>query len=229
MSPEELKKIAAKIAKCLALAASDNQAEAEAAKRQADALMKKYNLTTGDAAAAQVHEEGVDMGSPFKTPVYLGQLAVLVANAFGCGTLANLGYVSINTQVKFFGLGVKPELAAYTYDVLRRHIARDRKAYSATLKRHKRANRLRKADLFCQAWVVRIARQVSGFAGNEQDQDAIEAYTAQAYGELKTDNRSRAIAKQNTDWQASAAGYKAADEVLLHQPVQNRKQAFLQP
>jgi hypothetical protein len=227
MTPEELKKIAGKIAKCFALASSDNQAEAEAARRQADALMKKYNLTTGDAAAAQVHEEGVDTGSPFKTPVYLGQLAVLIANAFGCGTLVNLGYICINTQVKFFGMGVKPELAAYTYDVLRRHIARDRKAYSATLKRYKRANRLRKADLFCQAWVVRIARQVNGFAGNEQDQDAIEAYTAKAYGDMKTDNRSRAIAKQNNDWQASASGYKAADDVSLYKPVQNRKQSFL--
>jgi hypothetical protein len=39
MSPEELKKIAAKIAKCLSLASSDNQAEADAARRQADALM----------------------------------------------------------------------------------------------------------------------------------------------------------------------------------------------
>lgn len=35
MTDEELKKIAGKIAKCMALASSDNPAEAEAAKRQA--------------------------------------------------------------------------------------------------------------------------------------------------------------------------------------------------
>lgn len=45
MTADELKKIAAKIAKCLALSASDNSSEAEAAKRQAEALIKKYSLT----------------------------------------------------------------------------------------------------------------------------------------------------------------------------------------
>ena len=229
MSPEELKKIAAKIAKCLALAASDNPAEAEAAKRQADMLMRKYNLTAGDVAAADVHKEAIDTGGPYKIPVYLSTLAVTIADAFGCGVICELGFLSVNTQVNFLGLGIKPEMAAYTYDVLRRHLARDRKAYSATLKRLKRANRIRKADLFCQAWVTRIAHQVNDFAGNEQEKAAIEAYISQQYdGQLKADKRSRAIAKQNNDWQASHAGYKAAEDVSLHKPVQSHKRAFLE-
>ncbi|MCF7964013.1 MAG: DUF2786 domain-containing protein [Methylobacter tundripaludum] len=229
MTPEELKKIADKIAKCLALAASDNTAEAEAAQRQANALMTKYNLSTGDVAAFKVHEEAVDTGSAFKIPVYMSKLAVLIANAFGCGVVCNLGFINVNTQVSFFGLGIKPELAAYTYDVLRRHIARDRKAYTATLKRFKHVNRIRKADLFCQAWVTRIGLQVNDFAENEQEQTAIEAYKEKQYaGQLKTDQRSGAIAKQNNDWQASAAGYKAADDVSLHKPVQNHKRSSLE-
>lgn len=229
MTPEELKKIAAKIAKCLALAASDNPAEAETAKRQAYALMSKYNLTAGDVAAADVHEEAIDTGGPYKIPVYLSKLALVIADAFGCGVICDLGFLTVNTQVKFFGLGIKPEMAAYTYDVLRRHLARDRKVYSATLKRFKRVNRIRKADLFSQAWVTRIARQVNDFAGNEQEKAAIETYIAKQYdGQLKADNRSSAIAKQNNDWQASAAGYKAAEDVSLHKPVQAQKRAFLQ-
>ena len=229
MSPEELKKIAAKIAKCLALAASDNPAEAEAAKRQADMLMRKYNLTAGDVAAADVHKEAIDTGGPYKIPVYLSTLAVTIADAFGCSVICELGFLSVNTQVNFLGLGIKPEMAAYTYDVLRRHLARDRKVYSATLKRLKRANRIRKADLFCQAWVARIARQVNDFAGNEQEKAAIEAYISQQYdGQLKADKRSRAIAKQNNDWQASHAGYKAAEDVSLYKPVQSHKRAFLE-
>lgn len=228
MTSEELKKIAAKIAKCLALAGSDNPGEAEAAKRQADALMKKYNLTSGDVAAAEVHEERISLGSPYKPPVYLGQLAGLIAKAFGCSAHGELGFLVKNAEFRFYGLGIKPELAAYTFDVLRRRIAKDRKIYSATLKRCKVATKIRRADLFCQAWVTRIARQVNAFAGNEQEKAAIEAYTQKQYGNsLKKDGRSGATSKHANDWQASAAGYKAADDVSLYKPVQSKRGALL--
>jgi hypothetical protein len=46
------KKIADKIAKCLALATSENPTEAATANRQAIALMSQYNLTSRDVAAA---------------------------------------------------------------------------------------------------------------------------------------------------------------------------------
>ncbi|MDT4328511.1 DUF7168 domain-containing protein [Methylomonas sp. MS20] len=228
MTPDELRKIADKIAKCLALAASDNPAEAEAAKRQAAALMKKYNLTSGDVAAATVHEEQIGLGSPYKPPLYVGQLAVLIAKAFGCGTHAELGFGRTPTRFRFYGLGIKPELAAYTFDVLRRRIAKDRKTYAATLTRCKQATKVRRADLFCQAWVTRIALQVNEFAGNEQEQLAIEAYKEQQFGDsLKPDGRSRAIAKQNNDWRASEAGYRAAEDVSLHKPIQTKRGALL--
>lgn len=228
MTADELKKIAAKIGKCLALAASDNPSEAEAAKRQADALMKKYNLKSGDVAAAEVHEEAIGLGSPYKPPIYLGQLAVLIATAFGCGTHGDLGFGCTPTRFRFYGLGIKPELAAYTFDVLRRRLVKDRKNYSATLTRCKSTTKIRRADLFCQAWVSCIARQVNEFAGNEQEQAAIEAYKDRQFGDtLKTDQRAAAKPKHNNDWRASQAGYKAADDVSLHKPVQSKRGALL--
>ncbi|MCQ8116135.1 DUF2786 domain-containing protein [Methylomonas rosea] len=226
MTADELKKIAAKIGKCLALAASDNPAEAEAAKRQADALMKKYNLTSGDVAAAEVHEEQIGLDTPYKPPVYLGQLAVLIAKAFGCGSHGEIGLT--NTRFHFYGLGIKPSLAAYTFDVLRRRLAKDRKTYSATLTRCKRTTKVRRADLFCQAWVARIARQVSAFAGNEQEQLAIETYKKQQHGDsLRPDDRDQARAKHYNDWRSSQAGYQAAEDVSLHKPVQSKRGALL--
>ncbi|MCQ8103276.1 DUF2786 domain-containing protein [Methylomonas sp. SURF-2] len=228
MTAAELKKIADKIAKCLALAASDNPGEAAAAKRQADALMKKYNLTSGDVAAANVHEEQIGLGSPYKPPIYLGQLAVLIAKAFGCGSHGDLGFCNTPTQFRFYGLGIKPELAAYTFAVLNRQLAKDRKTYSATLTRCKRQTKIRRADLFCQAWVTRIARQVHEFAGSEQEQAAIEAYKEKQFGDsLKKDSRRHAIAKQNNDRRASEAGYQAAKAVSLHKPVQSKRGAYL--
>jgi hypothetical protein len=213
----------------LALAASENPAEAEAAKRQADALMKKYNLTSGDVAAANVHDQTVDTGAVFKLPPYLGDLSVIIAKAFGCGVVCELGFVRINTQVRFFGLGIKSELAAYTYEVLSRHVLRARTEFNAgQSKRLKRATKIRRADLFCQAWVRRIAKQVNDFAGNEAEQQAIAAFEQQKYGNaLSKDTRPGASAKHGNDWQASAAGYQAAKDVSLHRPVQNKRGALL--
>ncbi|MCQ8182180.1 DUF2786 domain-containing protein [Methylomonas sp. SURF-1] len=233
MTPEELKKIADKIAKCMALAASDNPAEAEAAKRQADALMKKYNLTSGDVAAAAVHEEYSDTKSVYRPPVYLCGLANIIADAFGCHAVVTLGldfgFAKRNTRVKFMGLGIKPELAAYTFDVLRRLITRDRAKYAESLRKNlKRDTKIRRADLFCQAWVAGIAQQVRGFAGSEAEQQAIEAYKAQKFGEnLKTDQRSGAEAKHGNDWKSEAAGFDAAKDVSLHKPVQAKRGALL--
>ncbi|MDP1664110.1 MAG: DUF2786 domain-containing protein [Methylobacter sp.] len=91
MTDNELKKIAGKIAKCLALAASDNPAEAEAAKRQATALMSKYNLTSGDVAASLVHEKTSKAGGKYNPPQYMTQLSAVIAEAFGCGPVFSSG------------------------------------------------------------------------------------------------------------------------------------------
>lgn len=228
MAPEELKKIAAKIAKCLALTASDNQSEAEAAKRQADALMKKYNLSSSHVAASNVSEESVDTGSGFKIPPYIGVLSVIIAEAFSCGTICELGFID-NTQVKFFGVGIKPNLAAYTFDVLRRQVLRDRAKFNAGQNsRLKRTTKIRRSDLFCQAWVNAISRQVNEFAGNETEKQAISAYKEQKYGgRLREDPRPGASAKHGNDWLSSAAGHLAAKDVSLHTPVQNKRGSLL--
>lgn len=233
MTENELKKIAAKIAKCLALAASDNPAEAEAAKRQADALMKKYNLTSGDVAAADVHEESVDTRAVHRPPVYLSRLANVIATAFGCEAVNSLGFdygiAKQNTRIRFMGLGIKPELAAYTFDVLFRHIKRDRTKYADGLnKRLKRTTKIRRADLFCQAWVQGVARQVHDFAGTERELSAIAAYKERQFGDkLKADSRAGAAQKHGHDWKASAAGFDAASDVSLHKPVQSKRVALL--
>ncbi len=223
LTEAELKKIALKIAKCLSLANSDNAAEAETAKRQADVLMAKYNLTSGDAAASQVNEKLSKAGSKHRPPVYLSQLAGMIAQAFGCESVCCPGGGYYNTTMSFLGVGIKPELAAYTFDVLRRQIVKDRTDYSTTLKRFKRANKIRMADIFCDAWLNKVYRQVREFAVTEQDKAAIAAYKQQRWGELHDDLRTSAEAKNDKDWQATIAGANAAKGVLLHKPVQSKR------
>ncbi|MCK9635996.1 MAG: DUF2786 domain-containing protein [Methylobacter tundripaludum] len=228
MTQDELKKIAIKIAKCLALASSDNPAEAEAAKRQADALMKKYNMTNGDVAAAQVHEQHSKTGSKHRPPVYLSRLGNIIATAFGCDVVMQIGGGWEDSLMLFMGVGIKPELAAYTFDVLRRQITKDRAAYSATLKRYKRENKIRMADIFCDAWIWRISQQVQAFAGTEQDKTAIVAYKEQRWGDsLKDDARKSPELKKDSDYQAIVAGTHAARDVSIHKPVQSKRGALL--
>lgn len=228
MTQDELKKIATKIAKCLALASSDNPAEAEAAKRQAEALMKKYNMTSGDAAAAQVHEKQGNTGGKHRAPVYLCSLAGVIAKAFSCGLVFSPGGGYKESYARFFGLGIKPDLAAYTFDVLRRQLIKDRAAYSATLKRYKRANKIRMADIFADTWVRRVSQQAREFAGTEQEQKAIEAYEEKQWGSsLITDTRSGAAPKRDSDYLAIAAGFAAASDVSLHRPVQTKRGSML--
>jgi len=228
MIDNELKKAAAKIAKCLALAASDNPAEAEAAKRQADALMKKYNLTSGEVAAASVSEYSSQTGGENRPPIYISQLACLIAEAFGCNAIAQTGGALMKSRIIFIGLGIKPELAGYTFDVLRRQINKDRTAYQATLKRYKRANKIRMADLFCQSWLNRISQQVRDFAGSEQELQAIAAYKQQRWGgTLEKDTRTGAKPQKDTDYDAIVKGHIAAKDVSLHKPVHSKRGALL--
>jgi hypothetical protein len=228
MTDAELKKIATKIAKCLALAASDNPAEAEAAKRQADALMAKYNLTSGDVAASQVHEKTSKAGGKYNPPQYMTQLSAVIAQAFGCGPVFSSGGGYNDSLMYFIGPGIKPELATYTFDVLRRQINKDRATYTATLKRYKRENRIRMADIFCNAWVTRIAYQVREFAGTEQDKTAIAAYKEQRWsGDLVKDQRKAVEPKKDSDWKSVTAGYQAAKDVSLHRPVQSKRGTYL--
>ncbi len=102
MTDNELKKIAEKIGKLLAMAASDNPTEAETAQRQANALMAKYNLTSGDVAAAKVHDKASLTGGKHKPPVYLCDLATIIAKAFGCGIIIQPGGGWAESDILFF-------------------------------------------------------------------------------------------------------------------------------
>jgi len=223
LTEAELKKIALKIAKCLALANSDNAAEAETAKRQAETLMAKYNLTSGDIAAANVHEKHSKSGGKYNPPLYLCSLSNVVARAFGCEAVFQSGGGWRDSVMKFIGIGIKPELAAYTFDVLRRQINNDRTDYSQTLKRFKRTNKIRMADLFCDAWVSRVSRQVQVFAGSPADKEAIAAYKQRQFGQIKTDDRTGHTPQGYRDYDALAAGRHAAGDVSLHKPVQSKR------
>lgn len=224
MTDQTLKKVANKIAKCLALATSDNLAEAEAARRQAEALMRKHNLNSDDVSASKVQENIVKIGAS-RPPIYMMRLGLVIARAFACDFVATTksGDEARNSFMTFFGVGIKPELASYTFDVLRRQIIKDRKKYLETLGRYKRTNKIRMGDLFCAAWIERIAKQVQEFSGGEQEKVAIDAYKSRRWGdELELDKRKRPNIEKESDVTALQAGFDAAKNISIHRPVQTK-------
>jgi hypothetical protein len=223
----DIKKIAAKIAACLALATSDNANEAQTAQRQAEALMKKYNLTSADVMASQVSEKIIKSTNQYQLPVYLCNLASVIAKAFACGNLFNAGNQYRGSSIKFFGFSIKPELAAYTYEVLARQLKKDRKVYRDSLKRYKPANKTRMADIFAEAWVYKIYQQVHDFAGTEQEKAAIAAYRQQKHPAVKEDARQSAAIKKESDCSAVIAGINSAASVKLFKPVQTKRMGLL--
>jgi hypothetical protein len=160
-------KIINKIKKCLALSRSANEHEAEAALRQARKLMDAYGVTDLDIEAAEAQEQRSRAGAKKKPANWEAALANRIAAAFGCRLIFSGGWARPGEWV-FVGCGSAPEIAQYAFDVLLRQVKRAREEHIKTkLKRCKAATKTRRADLFCEGWVLSVAGHISAFAGND--------------------------------------------------------------
>lgn len=167
-----------KIKKCLRLATSANPNEAAAAMRQAQALMKLHGIGQDDVSMADVMESTAAAGSK-KTPAkWEAQLASTVAKAYACKVLFAGGLGRWNY------IGETAEVASYTMTVLLRQVRQARRDFTLEkLKRCQLATKVRRADVFCEAWVRAVYEQVVSFAGAELS-PAVEQYLAHHYPDL---------------------------------------------
>jgi hypothetical protein len=185
---EQRKAIFGKIKKCMALSASSNEHEAEAALRQARALMEKYGIDNEDVLAYEACEEHAKSGSKRKPVDWEGALASKVAESFGCRIIfKSSGFFNDSGRWCFIGCGAAPEISAYAFQVLHRQCKRARTEHISTkLNRCKQATKTRRADLFCEGWISAVAGKIAALAGNEQQTRAIEAYIAKNYPSLRS-------------------------------------------
>lgn len=184
---EERKKIFEKIKKCMALSASANEHEAEAALRQARALMEKYNIDNEDMLAYEASEQFAKSGAQRNPVSYESELVCRVADTFGCRVLFKPAFMYKPGQWAFIGCGVAPEIATYAFQVLLRQCKRARAEHiKSRLKRCKPATKTRRADLFCNGWLYAVSGKIAALAGNEQKTAAIEAYVAKHYPSLRS-------------------------------------------
>jgi hypothetical protein len=210
--------IISKIRKCLALSKSANEHEAAAALKQAQALMAKYGVDDAALLAAEASEVDAKSGAKKSPTGWETMLAHTVSDAFACKIL----FVS-NWKMgawRFIGCGPAAEIARYAFEVLLRQIKKERAAFVLSgCKRLKTINKTRRADLFCDAWVSAVGRQVAQFAGSDKDQMAIAAYMEKNYSTLKSfepKDRNENRNLKDKDWDAVNAGHCAGKKAQLN-------------
>lgn len=205
-----------KIEKCLALAKSSEPAEAAAAMRQAQALMREHDLSELEVAAASVRETVVQ-ASALKPSSHEARLANLVADAFGCELILMGG----GGRALWALIGCSPgvEVAHYTLQVLMRLMAHARRDHiKARLKRCGPKSKTARADAFCLGWVQAVSTQVSRMEPTTEQQAAIEAHMQLRHPNLGSFTpRSRDVGANG--WKDHDAGRCAGASVQLHQGV----------
>lgn len=220
-------KILGKIKKCLRLSKSSNSNEAVTALRQAQALMEKYNINQEQVDLSSVKSAVISAGKAQKPPRFHQALVQTIKDAFGVEAIYQYGGLfNHGMNIKFIGIDAKPEIAEFAYIVLYRQLKKDRAEYMKTLKRYKRANKTRKADLFAEAWVMAIWNKVVKFTQPEEHTALIKQYMAGKHKDLETMKSKKHKVKSNDD-DAFSAGHQAGSAARLNHPMNGTEQKRL--
>lgn len=218
MSPSR-KGIIEKILKCLALSKSGNEHEAAAALRHAQKLMQAHGITDLDIEHADIQEEGTRAGAAQKPARWECGLSRRVADAFGCSV-----YLSVNYPVGswvFVGVSPSGEIARYAFEVLFRQVKRARAQYIKTALKRCTTTRTRRADLFCEGWVMTATQLAERLAGNEATEARIAAYLENKHSLTSFKGRDRNAGRNLTEHDCGdlVAGRRAGRDAELNRGV----------
>lgn len=221
------KKVLDKIKKCLALAASSNEHEAAAAMRQAQKLMEMHGLTSTDIELSAIRSKSQKISKNRSLPMYQHMLINMIKEAFGVDAIHEASWSQGHwvSAARFIGVEEAPELAGYAFDVLKRQLERDRKAYLATLKRCKRVTKIRRGDLFAESWVIKARQKIQKLQVPKHHAELITQWKAAEYEELgegKAINRTEKLA--HNDYEASLLGAKAGAAAVLNPGMSGSEQ-----
>lgn len=213
--------ILAKIAKCMALAKSGSEHEAAAALRQAQKLMQIHQVSQTEILAAGVTEAKAKAGAIDRPAEWESTLAARIAHVFGCKLIFSPGWSE--SHWLFIGLPPSNDVAAYSFEVLLRQALKSRREFIATqLKRYKRSNKSRHADLYSEGWVRSACACVSPLTPVEGAAEAIKAHMDLKHtnlGQLNTTDRNAGRDISGKGAAAMAAGMQAGRGAQLHTGV----------
>ena len=149
----------AKIQKLLALATSSNPFEAAAAARQAEAMMRKHGFVRDDVSLADVIAVERKSRASRALTMWETVLLVSVTDAFGCANFFSTRRVRGTGRVVIVGPKCQAELAAYTWDALKRQMRVDRKIAGAQVSLKGKA-----AKVWTEGWIAGVVPKIQALA-----------------------------------------------------------------
>ena len=172
-----------RIKKLLAMSRNNSSAEEAAlALRHAQRLMETHQLTEADATLLDINEASTNKSpSQAKTmPEYMALLAIMVARVFGVKHYLSFGQEQAGKPAKrtitYYGPGERPQIAAYSFEVLGRQLTNARREYIASLRKNiKTSTKTARADTFCSAWVEGAYYVVTDFVVSDTESALIES------------------------------------------------------
>lgn len=227
---EQLKKVIERIKKCLALAQSDNPNEAATAMRQAQKLMREYNLTEASLHISNINENTVKFGNGARrAPEWMNKLAGTCALAFDCHVIFSTNRFLNQKQIIYVGIGEAPKMAEYCYEVLARQLVHARNEYCKKLKiLHGQVSRIY-SNSFALGWVIAVRSKLEEMKSKDDQEDSqknnnalvkvsgsiIDDYLKKMFGEIPEMKSSQA----NHELESLKNGYKEGQKANLYQPM----------
>lgn len=225
------KKVLGKIKKCLRLATSSNANEAATALKQAQKLMEIHGISADEVAASDVESNTTPSGAGKVPPTHIAMLVDLVCQAFGSKAVysrhMDVSTWTLKTCIEFIGVGSSSEISAYAYHVLLRQLKRDRTGFLKMLnKRLVKATKVRRADIYCQGWVLAVSKNITPHKRSQSEENAVAKYTENRWKNKlkKREANDRSKRARQHDHSSFSDGLRDGDKVKLHQAVKGKKQ-----
>ncbi|WP_067096121.1 DUF2786 domain-containing protein [Marinomonas atlantica] len=171
-----------KIRKLLALSQSDNEHEAEAAKRQAKKLMAKYHINADELDIVTINARPLVRKG---TKEYENSLICAIERISGCYAIirAKRTCGKWGRVIEFTGLERDAELAAYSFDVLLQQVEEARKTFVKKVDRSAKA-----ADLYCEGWMDTATCKLVNVFGRRERPVSVEKNMGKRYPDIKSAN-----------------------------------------
>ncbi|ENA7966815.1 DUF2786 domain-containing protein [Salmonella enterica] len=221
MTDNDKDKAIRRLKKLMALTGSSNANEASAALARAQKLMEAHGVTQGDVEILDINESSCDywpVGAS-NPPQYMAYLLQVIKDAFGVDCIL-LGY-----GVSFYGLYNRPELAAYTFEVLGRQLMKARRDFIKTQnKRIKTSTKTARGDKFAEGWIIAVLNKIEKLARTAREVELAERWLEKKYTHTVT-RPVRQSGKTRDNDNARNSGYREGKQANLHQPVNGQEQA----
>ena len=211
-----------RIAKLLELSKSPEPHEAASALAKAQSLLAEHNLSTDHLLAANIVGKIIHTRNQKKNNWEISLIACL-NRALG---IQNIFYSGTKDMV-IFGAENRVELYEHLFIFLDRSIWQARREYVNGLHGNMlRTTKVRRADIFCAAWVAEVSSKVITFALSEADTQAMEAYRKLTFGVLTTaETRNRLEKAKDRDWSAHSDGQIAGRNVRIDRPIKGSERS----